>query len=568
MHFTNSIGSVENKEFVTLLFDSTKSTLTTIDNDTFAGIFPNTSQVIGFYNTEPYTAVFLLEGRIRIRADTAHSNVVIQVTKLGDDFEGDDEVLSIDITAQVYAGYNAYGDVWQTFKGEWSTSGIRDYDAWQYQAVHFVADDTTFDLFDVGLHVQIQQPCSPEAYACAPCDNATLPVNAHFVAYDVATENQVETLEQSHCKWMCNSDYERTNGTCLFCPAKACSIGEYMKDCNDCEPCESVDPNIKWLSNGDKGEPNSCVFECDTDFFQQSDVDGCQECSLNLTCPSDFFLEECNPLRDAQCQSCTLCSKGTSTVKVCNDTTDTQCAECEVNGSSSHSLPEYAIWVNAKWSYTDDNYYDLDECYWECAGGSFYDSSEKKCRFCETTCEIGEYHTECTIENKFRNCMPCEIPENAVSTSVGRNLPTSCAWECRDNTSLVIVDSELFACEAMSTPSPPVVVIECDMSRLDCAVGEVFSTSSCLCLPCQSWLKPGLLAAFIKRDSCDWVCVYPFTRVNGQCDHVTTASNSLSNSLPVSNHTNPIFEAQTGFIALTILPFFIIFGVASCSLLR
>jgi len=294
----------------------------------------------------------------------------------------------------------------------------------------------------------------------------------------------------------------------------------------------------------------------------------CQNCSLDLTCASDSFLIECLPTQDAKCKFCTRCSYGWATAATCNDTVDTQCALCAANGSITGLLPDHANWVDVVMDTSSGFYINLPECYWECGGGSFHDTLNGVCKFCDETCVVGEYQTECTVQTGFRGCMPCEIPENAIATDVGRKLPNSCPWECANGTSLVIVSSDRFACEAISTPAPPVVVVPCTLDRLDCEMGQVFSSSACACLTCRPLLNTSSIAVFTMRGSCRWVCLHPFTQVNGHCDWLTVSSQTSGSISGFFNATPTIVRPQIGLISLTILPFIILFGVACYSLLR
>jgi hypothetical protein len=99
-------------------------------------------------------------------------------------------------------------------------------------------------------------------------------------------------------------------------------------------------------------------------------------------------------------------------------------------------------------------------------------------------------------------------------------------------------------------------------------MGQVFSSSACACLTCRPLLNTSSIAVFTMRGSCRWVCLHPFTQVNGHCDWLTVSSQMSGSISGFFNATPTIVRPQIGLISLTILPFIILFGVACYSLLR
>ena len=523
VHFTTGLVEVKENTSIELQF---------LDNDLH--LFQT--------DTNAPTIVFLLEGRIKIRAQTHLSNVAVQVTEN----DGDNtEVLSMNMTAQVQSGIyydkENTGNVWQKIRSVWSTNKSN---TWQPPSVRFMAEQTTFDL-EVSVHVQIQQRCVFEAYACAQCEAALLPANATFVVSD-------------NCSWICSTDYKLHEDVCIFCPDLLCSVGMYMADCGVCEACESTDKNIRWLSAGEYKQKDSCDYECVTDFFNNFGV--CTQCSLNLTCESDQFLAGCEQEANAKCTTCTRCILGLATQVVCNGTTDTQCSRCE------NSLPDLAHWVDQEYIRAADATVLVPECYWECGEGSFHDTVRGICRFCDDVCVVGQYYTQCTVENEFSHCMACNIPDNAIATSVGRTLPDSCAWECDENTTVVVLESGIFACVVVVPPAPPVGVDLCQ-NVLECEVGHVYSTIACKCVECSDVLDSSSRAVFTTKGSCMWVCKHPFIKVNTQCE-ILSVSSKNSGADNFNSDASTIAWPNMVLTWLSILPFLIIFVMASYSLLR
>ena len=549
VHITSDMANVENKEEATLVLSNHS-----VKTDTF---------VYNILQMPNASFVFLLKGRIKLQATSFLSSVLVEVSE---NYRNVTTIfLKKTITARVYSGPISQGsfdlndvndddvNVWQNFEIIWSRTGFVDHDQWTFQTVRFLAQETEFDLSGVKLQAQMQQSCNLSAYACASCENfydlTMIPDNASY-------------LVSQDCLWSCDVNYELRNGTCLFCPELLCNTGFYMQDCGICAPCQSDDVNILWLSAGLKNEAMSCESTCPLNFFRQNDMTICQQCNLNLTCESDFFLSSCNARENSECLLCSRCSEGFVTAAVCSNVTDTKCVPCVANGSTTGLLPNLATWVESR--LTGDFYAYLPECSWECGQGSFHDPLLGICKYCDETCEIGQYHTTCIAETNFRGCMPCDIPENAIATSVGRNFPDSCAWECQDQTTLIILTSGLFACQAIATPAPPVVVAPCVLNRRDCEFGQYFQASTCDCLACTPLLNTSLIARFTSRGSCAWNCVYPFIRTQMYCDRLTLTSISSGQT----NSTLLVSGPQIGFIVLTILPFMIILSVASYGLFK
>jgi hypothetical protein len=451
-------------------------------------------------------------------------------------------------------------DEWQTFNFVWNTTNVTLSQQWQGQSVRFMAFETTFDLRDVTLQVQIQTQCSPDAYSCAVCDNATgsgvIPTNANYIVSD-------------ECSWECNPDFElRTDGTCLYCPALSCAVGFYMKDCGICAPCVSGDVNVVWLSAGGREGETSCASQCDEQFFRESSSEMCRNCTQGLRCSSDAFLVPCSDILDSYCRTCSRCIAGTTTSTSCKataDTSDTQCVPCVLNDSATGSLPEFAEWADVMLDTSANTYVFLPECSWECDTGYLHDPLLGICKVCEDICGVGEYHTECTAASGWKGCMPCEIPDNATATSEGRDLSNSCAWECTDQRPPTILDSGRVVCEAATPSTPVVVVVACtDYGRLSCNTGELYIRETCSCIACEPLVNASsTIARFVSRGLCDWVCVNPFMRVGAHCELLKRVETTTLVA-DVGSNSRP----QIGLVSLTILPFAILLFMACLTLLR
>ena len=378
--------------------------------------------------------------------------------------------------------------------------------------------------------------CCDSGMYCRPCEfaagvNGPLPTNASWEG-------------PNNCTWACNDHYEILPGgdafTCEFCAKPDCVIGEYWTDCNVCADCKASPPNTFFSSAGaTRYDATSCSYICVENFFQHENNGTCVACTApnTLNCSNQphgqKFEQVCSVHSDTMCVDCQVCPLGFNASTPCSASENAVCTACDTSLMPLNTEGGGAVFkLGAS---------DADYCQWECRKELLYNPVENTCISCQNdACSVGYYGVLCSIENNFIGCAQCVTPDNSTVLSAGiMSLPSSCLWECIEG---YIYNSAQGKCNPMPVVVPVTLDVEnvvstcigsvCGFGKFipleDNIISGVDSrpcNTRCIFCPDRPFIivsgVRNMLAVYIRKGSCEWVCTTPLIRQGNKCIEIS-----------------------------------------------
>ena len=344
-----------------------------------------------------------------------------------------------------------------------------------------------------------------ESHECVDCNSTTPPLDLDgnlLLASDYTYG--------ADCSLQCLGSYrKRTEPSqiCVLCNAE-CSVGQYLKDEEDCTTCEScdsnlgTDPNLEFISKGNLGEPKSCDEQCKSGYYLSISIpvkDIVYACipHSNQKCPDDEILINGTKTEDSQCEPCIPNCEGMQEITACDPVNHIQreCALC----TDDLTIGQIFTGTDCTKSCTDNRI--LDE--------------EGNCVICQHTCPVG---TKVSMPRaRCDDCSPCS---NKPSNS---EYVFECEWACSDGFEYDVAVGICKEQASIIPVSPP--------------TGQTWYSFSCLnhqrwtitgCQDCENDNTPKLALRNTTwdwkptRTSCDWECLpgyysYAFSSTSSDC---------------------------------------------------
>jgi hypothetical protein len=235
--------------------------------------------------------------------------------------------------------------------------------------------------------------------ACLPCSKPDWKANSRLTVSEVFnTDSCGHTCNAGFFKTAFALTYNVTNGSrvktetrmelrCSACNFTSCEVGFFrnVSACSDlsnaiCVPCTGPNTGFSYFTSaGSPYQTDQCDWECDSGYWMNETLQGCQQCE-HLLCPTGQYRLSCGGRSPGVCTSCT-------------------------NAPANSNYTESVLPIDAPLGLQGRTaaIHDGRVCPWRCNPGYWRNSST--CVACnQSSCPSGSYRSQCTTQTHQCAC--------------------------------------------------------------------------------------------------------------------------------------------------------------------